>query len=1149
MPSQISAVLRYLCLVAGTKGATNRGDAWLLQQFVAQRDEEAFAAILERHGPLVWSVCRRVLHEPADAEDAFQATFLVLARKAASIRRRDALAAWLHRVAVNIARSANTSREQRRAHEKQAGLMSERARVDELELRDGQPLLHEEVARLPQKYRVPIVLCYFEGKTHDDAARELGWPLGTVKGRLARARDLLRCRLARRGLALSGGAVATMLSQADVTAAVPGALLRATLRAAILFAARQTLSAGFSAKALALTNAALKTRALTKLALVALFCLLVGAAGGGFFALRPRGREATKGPAKPEVVQPHTDLDGDPLPPGALARLGTVRFRHGKGIWAVAFSPDGKTIASAGKGGSIAVHDTATGKLLRSFEGEEAGGTNAVPLAFAPDGKTLAGSVGRRLDSVGVWEVATGNRVRQFRGTGQPIFYVAFSNDGRTLAGGQEHLVQVWDIRAGKEVGRIPPPPGTFFHGVTLAPDGKTLLTGVSDKEEIVSFCLWERAGGRLLHRWQAYPDQEGIHALALSPDGKRLACALGYGSGVRDPFRLRVWAVPSGELQLDLPGNFHSLRFSPDGKVLAAGATGSVSLVALDTGKEIRRIPTGWMPSGPMDSRPDGQVLALGALWTLTLWDVTSGDRIGPPLDGHERVVEGVTFLPDGKTLASQSEDDVHFWDARTGRRLSRFVGAEANFNHQALSPDGKTRAVAGWGKTAVMSVGLWDTGTGKKRCDLEAPPTSWPRDLVFSPDGKMLGAASWDDTVRLWDAATGRSLRQVAVPGAPAQCLAFSPDGTALAVGEADERRPPRADGVLDPPGVPKVRLVDVVTGRELRKPFDLAGSAGEGFATPLPDGKVMTAPRSVSVGRVAFSADGKLLAAAATSGGSSSSDNTIQVWEVETGRVLCRLEGLPRTCRFALSPDGKSLLTPGDPPLLWEVATGKVRARVRGHAAWAEAVAFSPDGSLLATGSRDTTALVWDALNPGGEPPAAADLSPRELEALWADLAGEDAPRAYRAIRVLVAAPGQAIPFLRKRLRPAAAPDPKQLARLIADLDDDEQFAVREKATRELEKLGRLARPALQQVLAGSPSPEVRRRVERALQRGEELVLSPEELRGWRAVEVLEHIGTADARDVLDRLGRQGPDTSLLCRDARAALERLRRRPAAP
>src|SRR5262249_39312341 len=145
-------------------------------------------------------------------------------------------------------------------------------------------------------------------------------------------------------------------------------------------------------------------------------------------------------------------------------------------------------------------------------------------------------------------------------------------------------------------------------------------------------------------------------------------------------------------------------------------------------------------------------------ALWSLTLWDVATGERVGPSLEGHERVVEGVTFLPDSKTLATRSEGAIHFWQARSGRRDGRFVGAEANFNHQALSPDGKIRAVAGWQKETSMSIGLWDTATGKKRCDVETPPKSWPREMVFSPDGITLGAVSHDNTLRIWDAVTGK-------------------------------------------------------------------------------------------------------------------------------------------------------------------------------------------------------------------------------------------------------------------------------------------------------------------------------------------------------------------------------------------------------
>jgi WD40 repeat protein len=768
------------------------------------------------------------------------------------------------------------------------------------------------------------------------------------------------------------------------------------------------------------------------------------------------------------------------------------------------------------------------------------------PVTFAPSGETLAAAVGNNLDAVWVWQVATGNRVGQFRSAGKPVYYLASSSDGRTLAGAEHHIVHVWDVQEGKEIGRIQSPPGTHFNGIVLAPDGKTLLTGVSDKEEMVSFCLWETAGGRKLHQWQAYPHREGIHALALSPDGKQLACALGYGDGVRDPFRLRVWGVPTGELQIDLPGDFRSLRFSSDGKVLAAGASGTIHLLAAETGKETRRIPTGWMPAGPMDFRHDGKVLALGTPWTIALWEVATGERLGPLRDVPDQPVESVMFLPDSKTIASMSETGVYLWQAHTGKSMGRFSGARGDLHHQAISPDGRIRAVAVLDKKNVMSVGLWDTATGKKRCDLEAAPTtSWPRDLVFSRDGKML-AALWDGTVRLWDAATGKSLRQLAVPGVPVQCLAFSPDGTALAVGEADRRLPPRADGVQDPAAVPKVRLLDVGSGRELRKPFDLPGTAGEGFATRLPGGKVVTAPRSVSVGQVAFSADGKLLAAAATSGGSSSSDLTIEVWEVETGRVLCRLEGLPgraESCHFALSPDGKSLLTPGEEPQLWEVATGKMRGRFRGHAAWAGAAAFSPDGRLLVSGSLDTTALVWDALNPSGEP-AAPSPSPKELEGLWGDLAGEDAAKAYRAIRALVAAPKSSVPFLQRHWNPVLAPDPKFLARLIADLDADE-FAAREQATRKLEKMGRLARPGLERVLAGRPSPEARRRVEGILKKGKPSSFSPGELRYWRAIEVLEHIASPAARNVLEEWSQSTPAHDVTA-EAKAALQRLAKQP---
>jgi WD40 repeat protein len=185
----------------------------------------------------------------------------------------------------------------------------------------------------------------------------------------------------------------------------------------------------------------------------------------------------------------------------------------------------------------------------------------------------------------------------------------------------------------------------------------------------------------------------------------------------------------------------------------------------------------------------------------------------------------------------------------------------------------------------------------------------------------------------------------------------VAFSPDGKRLAVGDGERLHPK----------TPKVYLLDVVTGRQLRKPFDLPPSPSEpGRPPPI-----------VYIGQVAFSADGKVLAAATTG---SSREHAVQVWEVETGQVLCRLERLSSGFA-ALSPDGKSLVTPGESPRLWEVATGKVRAQIKGHADLVWAAAFSPDGRLLATGSQDTTVLIWDLLNLKGEqPPARGDTRPK-------------------------------------------------------------------------------------------------------------------------------------------------------------------------
>ncbi len=1413
--SALADFVQYLSDLATRQQGTDAADAELLRRFAAERDEAAFAILLRRHSPLVFAVCRQVLRDAHDAEDAFQATFLVLARKAASIRKQQSLAAWLHRVAVNVARTARTSAAQRRAQERQAVVMSQGSPADEVALRDEQPVIHEEVNRLPEKYRVPIVLCYFQDKTHDEAARELGWPVGTVKGRLARARDLLRARLARRGLALSGGGLAAALTQTAALGQVPAVLLGETLRVALSSVGNGAVPVGtISARVLALTQGACQTVTATKVISLIVLVLAVSLAGfaaaiasgvgreagpeplaaqkqevvaqakanedrpaaqaiqltlanvrpeyrpgeavdltltiknngkeefsylqpkltdlDGFTMLGPDGTEVQPGinpveigfagilvrvrpgesvtvkdslrgvnlpkggtnrylrhrfypmetpgvyrlririgdassnelkvtllakegaeqaddavkadlkklqgtwhmvgceeggkPVAPENVNPNdflsfegttfffksglrglkgtftidpsktpkwmdqtssgglvfkgiyefkgdrlrvflaapggerptefktkvgdklwirtyervkvapdgpgaqrgdagegTDLHGDPLPPGAIARLGTVRFRHGKGMTAIALSRDGKTITSVGGDGSIVLHDAATGAKLRSIAGEAA----ARVVVLAPDGRSLATVIGGR--RIIVRDTATGDRIREFQVANGPIFQLAFSADGKILAGGEQYLIHLWDIHAGKKVSRINPP-GVETLRVALSPDGKTLATAGWDRKERPILCLWETASGRRLSEWQPGADMEETHALAFSPDGKRLASASGYGDPEQRE-RLRVWAVPTGERLLEVPGRFHGLRYSPCGKLLAARGAGAVSLRAADTGKEMRRIPA----SGPVSFAADGKMLALADRYsTITFWDVPTGQQLRAPLLGHRHWVRNVQFLAGGKTLASLGDDATYFWQVPAAKSIGRFDGP---VSQRALSPDGKTLAAIFSPKTPAshQRIGLWDTATGKKLHDLEPSSSNLAlMDLNFSPDATTLAVPLGDRTIQFWSVGTGKVIRQFVLSKVLAQSLAFSPDGKTLAICNGNSS--------LEVQGgqVPRVWLVDAVTGRELRQPFELPETAAARGRSS----------RIISMNpMLAFSADGRILAAAATSGGNWGVEHVLQVWAVETGQLLCRLERVSN--RFALSPDGKSLVTMtadpdrSEPPRLWEVATGKLRAPIRGHLGSVTGAAFSPDGRLLATGSQDTTVLIWDALSLTGEPPAAGNLSRKELEALWADLGGADAAKGYRAIRALVAAPEPTVPFLREHLRALSPLDGKALARLIADLDAG-QFAVREKAMHELEKLGPSAGPALRQVLAGQPSLEVRRRVEQLLAKQQRFILTSEGLRSWRAIEVLEHIATPQARKLLEELARGVPAPGV-SEEAQAALQRLARLPA--
>ena len=349
--------------------ALGQTDGQLLRRFLNEHDEAAFAALVGRHGPMVFAVCRRILGNSADAEDAFQATFLVLVRKAWSLRTRGVLGDWLHGVAWRTAHKAKGAAVKRRLKEQAMArpeAVGDEARPECLALLDG------ELAGLPENYRLPIVLCDLEGRTRQEAAKQLGWPEGTVAGRLRGHCAMLAKRLACRGLTLSAGGLAAFLPTDAVSAHVPAALVANTVKAAMLLAAGESAAGSLiSAKVATLTGEIMKAMFITKLksatTLVAL-CLLGGFGWVGYSALgenmageiqrlgraaeheqqaadsialggsRARLTAAEQDNGKQSSKKQNVDSLGDPLPKDAIVRLGTLRLRHGHEVRCRLFS-------------------------------------------------------------------------------------------------------------------------------------------------------------------------------------------------------------------------------------------------------------------------------------------------------------------------------------------------------------------------------------------------------------------------------------------------------------------------------------------------------------------------------------------------------------------------------------------------------------------------------------------------------------------------------------------------------------------------------------------------------------------------------------------------------------------------------------------
>ncbi len=1082
----VNVILRHLRqLSAPNLDEANDGE--LLRHYAASRDEEAFTLVVRRHGPMVLAICRRLLDDGPDSEDAFQATFLVLARKADSLPWRESVAGWLHRVARHVALRARTAAARRRLHEGRAVVAPPIDPLAEVSLREAQEILDQELARLPDQYRAPLLLCCLHGSTRDEAARNLGWSLATLKRRLKRGRDLLRERLAKRGLTLPAALTAVSIP-ALAPPSLPAALALTTVETARSIALGQAGDA--AARVSELAESALSTLSPVKWKAVLAVVVVLGmiAGGAGIAAcLAPvdhatvvvengSAQRAATSPGKPATEPARTDFYGDPLPSGALARLGTSRMRDVSGF--VAFSPDGKIVLTY-TSNILRLHETATRKLVKQWALR-----GRVPRnGLSRDGKTLALHAA---DGLSFWDVATGKRQRLVKVSLGHSWAAALSPDWQTLlVVGEDKVVRLLDTTSGKLLRRLE----DLIHAessVVFSPDGKRIASGSRDRTARV----WDVATGKRLYLFAGH--EHDVYDVDFSPDGKRLVTAGVSRQGIH-VFDLTIGKEVAPPLERN---GAEKARFSTRGDLLAVGGYGGLELFDARTGKKVRTFGDYMGRGAPLAFSPDGKTLAaFGGDGTLSLGDVATGKELCP-LMGHHGTVGAVAFSHDGKLVVSADWNTVYVWESATGKNLRAFPEGNQNWlTSLAFSPDGKLLAYGSCNGPRR----LWDVA-GWKEYRPGDDRDSTACCVAFSPDGRKLATVQgYRPAVKIWDVATGKRIAQCAGHVDRAYAVVFSSDGElVISVGEDH-----------------MVRIWKTATGDEIRH----------------------IAAHQHPIECLALSPDGRTLATGTWKG-------PVCLWEVVTGKQRLQLAGHSHGVRcLAFSPDGQTLASGSfDAPgslLLSHVATGKELGVLEGHRGNVTAVAFSHDGKRLASGGNDSTALVWDVTHwTRRKASRATPLNNEQLEDLWRQLAGEDAAKAYQAIGRLVGSPNNAVPFLTRRLVPVRAPDAGRIRRLLAELDSD-QFRVRERAEAELLKLGDKAEPALRQILREKQSLEAHRRVERILNRLESTVTSGDVLRGIRCVEVLEQMGTQAARQILKRLA-DGAE-SRLTREAKAALRR--------
>ncbi len=580
------------------------------------------------------------------------------------------------------------------------------------------------------------------------------------------------------------------------------------------------------------------------------------------------------------------------------------------GIFSVAFSPDGKLLATGDTNGGVHLYQVADGKQLLIYKGH----TGCVwSVSFSPDGDILAS--GGNDNTVKLWDIRDSKCRKTLHGHSSVVLSVAFSPDGNTLASSSgDQTVKLWDVCSGQLLrnlhGHI-----NWVLSIVFSPNSYTLASCSDDN----TVKLWDVRDGKCLKTLQGH--SSAVSSVVFSPDCHTLASS-------SDDNTVKLWNVRDGKCLKTLQGHTNgvqSVSFSPDGHILVSGSDDqTVRCWNVRDGKCCKILQGHNSAVLSVAFSSDGYTLASGSLGqTVHCWDVRDGKCLMTLL-GYTNGVFSVAFAsqrcansPQGTTLVSGSEDQMlHFWDVHEGKCLMTLQGHTSRIRSVAFSPDGQVLTSGSDDKT----VKLWDVRAGKCLMTLQGH-TSLVWSVAFSPDGQLLASSGDDQTVRCWDVREGKCLMTLQGHTSRVLSVAFSPDGQLLASSGDDQT----------------VRCWDVRDGKCL---MALQGHTSR-------------------VWSVAFSPDGQLLA-------SGSDDQTVKLWDVREGKCLMTLQGHTNgVWSVAFSPDGQVLASGSQDQTLklWDVRDGKCLTTLQGHTNGVWSVAFSPDGYMLSSGSHDQMIKLWD------------------------------------------------------------------------------------------------------------------------------------------------------------------------------------------